>query len=83
MAQCCLSDISHRLGDIDDNDNDDIDNILKMGFLHVEDQYWENGVFLGQGKAFKSIALGKKSPKLVLRPKLKRNLQGRGALKIR
>ena len=32
---------------------------LQLGFVHAEDQYWEEGHFTGDGKAFKSVSLGR------------------------
>ena len=32
---------------------------LKVGFVHAEDQYWEQGQHTGGGKAYKSVSLGR------------------------
>ena len=33
-------------------------NFLQVGFVHAEDQYWEDDQHTGGGKAYKSVSLG-------------------------
>ena len=44
---------NHRLNHHDHHDHH------QTGFVHAEDHFWSNGQFNGNGKAWKSISLGK------------------------